>query len=456
MEFYDPPRGPVPVTWWFCEDKAKVYPGYTRFASGNWASDKFGWPGPGEILGAPRPWSDGEPPGPNPIDLPDWTFVEGFTAAANSRTSTVPLDVPKDTTILVGVWSFTNTGPGVITSVTDTAGNVYTPDFQRKHPTDPRVQLTWWRTLTTADAIGMLWTVNFPGGQEFVSFQSILVKGLKDAGPIITKGQTGSASEQPRVDSFPSVNGPKLIVGSFSCGSMSALTTLPPGFTEVGRWVSNGAQEDGSTVTLIDEGKKKKYALRWEATIHYAWVAVGLVYAGVPKERMPAKKFCGSPKVIAEGGNASTPEMCTDEFGFSACCFDFKQHLRCCDFLEDLPDGSTMDMVILAVHHPNTDTFAFPGFKVRMQFVPGIPLDYFWISDIPTIGGGFVSEFSLACISTYWLVQPPPSITGDEKVHPALKPWALSVLGVDPCFNSPIAPVQPERWDIAFQAVERP
>jgi hypothetical protein len=50
------------VQWFFCLPGAKVYPGYTRFASGNWAMDRFKWPGTGEVLGATRSWVNGKPP----------------------------------------------------------------------------------------------------------------------------------------------------------------------------------------------------------------------------------------------------------------------------------------------------------------------------------------------------------------------------------------------------------
>lgn len=47
---------------WFFSDAAPFFPAHTLFGSGNWASDRFDWPGPGEVLGSPRLWVDGSPP----------------------------------------------------------------------------------------------------------------------------------------------------------------------------------------------------------------------------------------------------------------------------------------------------------------------------------------------------------------------------------------------------------
>lgn len=67
MSFYVDDPVPTPVTWRFCAPGTKFLPFPTRFASGNWSNDRENWPGPGEILGAPRPWFNGG----NPLGLPD-------------------------------------------------------------------------------------------------------------------------------------------------------------------------------------------------------------------------------------------------------------------------------------------------------------------------------------------------------------------------------------------------
>lgn len=63
MRFFTDNDLGIPVKWFFAEPDAKVFPAHHLFGSGNWASDKFGWNGPGEVLGAPRKWSNGANPG---------------------------------------------------------------------------------------------------------------------------------------------------------------------------------------------------------------------------------------------------------------------------------------------------------------------------------------------------------------------------------------------------------
>jgi hypothetical protein len=73
----------VPIRWFWCQDDAITVP-YTRFASGNWSSDRAAWPwlGIGEKPG-PRPWYDGN----NWLSLQgrhyegtDQQWAEGLTA----------------------------------------------------------------------------------------------------------------------------------------------------------------------------------------------------------------------------------------------------------------------------------------------------------------------------------------------------------------------------------------
>jgi len=62
--FSDHPEIETLVHWYFCEPEAKVFPHRTVFNSGNWWNDKT-FSGPlGEVAGAPRPWRNGQPPGP--------------------------------------------------------------------------------------------------------------------------------------------------------------------------------------------------------------------------------------------------------------------------------------------------------------------------------------------------------------------------------------------------------
>ncbi len=50
------------VQWYFCRPGALPLPFPTRFNSSNWTEQKQYWPGTGEVLGQPRPWSRGQPP----------------------------------------------------------------------------------------------------------------------------------------------------------------------------------------------------------------------------------------------------------------------------------------------------------------------------------------------------------------------------------------------------------
>lgn len=62
VRFFKDSEIEIPIRWFFVDDDAKDIAIYTRFGSGNWASDKIDWPGPGEVLGAPRQWVDGSYP----------------------------------------------------------------------------------------------------------------------------------------------------------------------------------------------------------------------------------------------------------------------------------------------------------------------------------------------------------------------------------------------------------
>jgi hypothetical protein len=63
MRFFSDSDIETEVVWYFTEPGAQVLPFYTRFASGNWATERVEWPGVGEVLFAPRPYSKGENPG---------------------------------------------------------------------------------------------------------------------------------------------------------------------------------------------------------------------------------------------------------------------------------------------------------------------------------------------------------------------------------------------------------
>lgn len=49
----------APVQWFFCDPRAKVFPHMSRYGSLNWLPSPIPFTGPGEVLGAPRPWANG-------------------------------------------------------------------------------------------------------------------------------------------------------------------------------------------------------------------------------------------------------------------------------------------------------------------------------------------------------------------------------------------------------------
>lgn len=63
MRFWIDRPDTVPVRWFWCDEDAEIFPGYHRFASGNWATKYGNWEGPGEVQEAPRPFDPGVNPG---------------------------------------------------------------------------------------------------------------------------------------------------------------------------------------------------------------------------------------------------------------------------------------------------------------------------------------------------------------------------------------------------------
>jgi hypothetical protein len=59
MRFFSDSDLAIKVRWFFCDNDAETFPGHHRFGSGNWASDKWPWPGAGEVPDAPRVWDSG-------------------------------------------------------------------------------------------------------------------------------------------------------------------------------------------------------------------------------------------------------------------------------------------------------------------------------------------------------------------------------------------------------------
>ena len=58
------------IRWYWVAEGTPPLPGGTLFGSGNWATEKDGWTGPGEVSGAPRPWNNGAPASPRALGQP--------------------------------------------------------------------------------------------------------------------------------------------------------------------------------------------------------------------------------------------------------------------------------------------------------------------------------------------------------------------------------------------------
>jgi streptogramin lyase len=61
MRLYTDSDQTTAVRWFFADENAKLFPGPTRFNSLNWSSDHWRADGPGEVMGAIRTYSRGEP-----------------------------------------------------------------------------------------------------------------------------------------------------------------------------------------------------------------------------------------------------------------------------------------------------------------------------------------------------------------------------------------------------------
>jgi hypothetical protein len=79
------------ITWFWCEPGAKAFPDWHRFASGNWAPDRLGWNGPGEIAERPRTYVRGKKIGRATGDHYCGTLAM-FQQGASRKDPPLPLD----------------------------------------------------------------------------------------------------------------------------------------------------------------------------------------------------------------------------------------------------------------------------------------------------------------------------------------------------------------------------
>lgn len=368
MEFFDPPGLRVPVRWYFCDEDAKVLPFSTRFGSGNWASARDLWPGPGECLDANRGWSNGEPPGPNPVNDASVVFLGGFFDTANSLTPDNPFGYNPDTTILVIVAYRVTGGGGQITSVTDNRGRLYFKDFSARSANDSTVGIDVWRTSNdTLQPSMTLPTIHFPGSSMKPTIWFHQVRGLLKQEPISEGHKSGTIGAKPNVESIETEHLNQYLLGVVSCADIAAITTYPTGFTSMGFLPTNPLVEGANAVfKCIDH--KQSMKLRWNATIAGPWLAVGLVYQGKTKEVPPGKKYCGTADMLTNGPTPAMKKVCANESGYAACCYDFLEHLNCCNFqLATGLSNTTFEGRIIGVHDQEPESIVAAGLPLHFE-----------------------------------------------------------------------------------------
>lgn len=377
MQVFDPPGEEIDVQWWFCDDKAKLFPDYTRFASGNWASDRHGWTGTGEVEGAPREWADGEPPSPNPITNVGGFSPFGFVATDNSVTMPVSIQIPGDCTILVICYAFLVGGVDGVTAVSDDVGHLFTRDFSAKSSVDSHVSIAVFRGVHAGPRTLAKFTAHFFGQNLKCTMAVQCTTGLKLQEPITVVTKSGSALVQPNLEAFASGHLSSFVLACFACADMSNIFAVPTGFGDLGSAGSDGMYCDGNNSCQISDYRHFKIKPKWSVAISGAWIAAGLVYQGVPKERLPGQKFCGPKDLLQLGAPADAVPVCTDTSGYSACCYDFMAHVTCCDWEKACFGVQHLTAIILDARDTEPDSLVNYGAPIQL-FGNVSYLGYYW------------------------------------------------------------------------------
>lgn len=367
MQFYEPPGQPVKVKWWFCRPDAKVLPYYTRFASGNWASSRDDWTGLGEIQGATRFWSDGEPPGPYELAVNQQVGLTISGPVDNTITSTEKFTVRNTGVILVFVWYFVDAGPGLVTSVTDTVGNVYVRDFQRLADADDRIGIAVFRAASELADVENFVTVNFAGSKLRITFHAVSMFGMLNEAPHIVKHATGIGGTAPSIPTYPSAFGDTFSIASFSCRNVVTYVNPPENYITLQRWFSMPSREDGGTAIRFLFGRTTKVKGLWDVTTNGPWVACALNYRSIPRYRLPGKSACGTAEQWAAGG-VPGDNLGADLYGVSACCSKALYQLSC-----NLLPSTDLTMRIIAIHNHGPDSISFVGMLITFR-----PVDVRW------------------------------------------------------------------------------
>ena len=425
----------IPVTWYFCGEDAQVFPHYTRFASGNWASSKIEWFGPGETSWRPRPWSDGEPPGPNPVRVIDSGLLRAPTNAVGSMVATRTYRVLKDAKILLYVLSVEFGGvPTGVDGVTDSAGNLYVRDVLFTDLSLAPVMEVW-RADHTAPTANVLITVNFPGRFMQVTFGGADVVGLLAGAPIIQATAIGPAAQNPAVALSSTGHQRSFVFGVMLAPGMTALTSIPTGFSDFGRSVGAGGflRHNGCGATFATG--KPNLQLAWVATDQLDWGALALVYKGVPQFRLAGDHFCGPAASWADGAPNDAPALGADIYGMAPCCGG--PLFSGCEF-----PLAFANMRITGVRDPRPGSQVFPGMVLTLS---GNGAGWFTTESLGRIGG-VIQQTQGNCVDGIWnwntAFTPPGGYQSDSQ---SANPIALSFSGIPVSYLA--FPAAREVWD---------
>lgn len=443
MRFFEDSDVEIPVQWYFAHPDAKVFPKWHRFASGNWARDKDFWTGPGEASWRPRPWSDGEPPGP-PTITPFGNFpLERTIPVGNSYTTTGGINEGAGVTIICWVWSYAIVGSGVITSIVDSSGNIFTRDLVEVGVVDPKVTLDVWRLRCTSNFFNSKLTINLPGSISFLSIGAAGFFGMLDQAPIVTTTKRGVSGTNPSLGPVIPRSLSQLIFATFSCGALASVTSVPPSFVDLGSSTTNGVKEDGNASYRILEKKVKLPNPAWVAHTNYEWVAGGLIYQGIPRPPMPGKEACGKLAYYQEGAPTSFEPPATDIWGVSRCCLDgdWPFELGC-----NMIRGDAV-LTINAIYDHGPSTLTHVGQKIRLLWHggPGWDVDPLQFSEV---GGGFLG-FGVVCGPAGFSLQTPgvfgvtfPAITARNN-PPGVTFWFVYPIPLPSADGN-------EKWDVTI------
>lgn len=180
-------------------------------------------------------------------------------------------------TILAAVLSEPN---GLVTGVTDSAGNTYTRDFRGVNGSRNNCDI--WRCSNIIGGSGVTLAIT-ASGAAYITASTAEFQGLAASSPVDGAGSTnnGSAGAQPSTGSFSTAHLIDVLIVAYASGQTSVAGSVPSGFTLIANHTSNGVDEDGAwayqMVTAAQSGINEAWTGTTQADI---WAAVGCAYKG--------------------------------------------------------------------------------------------------------------------------------------------------------------------------------